>query len=131
MAHTVTITKLNDGPKYAIFHVFLKCDGQSGDLVDQIILDPSTLVPPKKTRERVHLQELWWDCAGFVVRFEFNSIPDTPVWVISQYNNHVCFEEIGGLADRSGLDGAGALQISTVGFDSDSKQGTIIVKVKK
>lgn len=131
MAHTVTITKLLEGPRHAIFHVYLKCDGASGEVVDQVIIDPVDLMPPQRNKPALRIDELWWDFSGFVVRFEFNSIPDTPVWTISPGTNHICFGKIGGLADRSSLDGTGALQFSTVGFDNAAKQGTMIVKITK
>lgn len=132
MAHTVTVTRLLDGPRHAIFHVYLKCDGSTGEVVDQIIIDPATLVPAKKPSARFRLDKIWWDLSGFGVRFEFRNVPDSPVWTCSpSASNHICFEHIGGLTDRSGLDGAAALQISTYGFDATAKQGTLIIKITK
>lgn len=131
MAHTVTITKLLDGQRHAIFHVYLKCDGAAGEITDQVLIDPATLLPAQKTSSRFRLDTIWWDFTGFSGRFEFDNVPDTPVWTVSPGTNYICFEKIGGLADRSGLDGTGALQFSTVGFDSAAKQGTMIVKITK
>ena len=132
MAHTINITTVNDGPKNVVVHVYLKCDGVTGEIVDQIIVDPALLVPSRSAKPFLSLDEIWWDFTGFGVRFEYNSIPDTPVWTASAGNgSHVCFEDFGGLADRSGLDGAGALRITTFGFDNAAKEGTFVVKLTK
>ena len=40
MANAVTITKILDGARSAVFHVFIKSDGASGELVDQVLIDP-------------------------------------------------------------------------------------------
>lgn len=131
MAHTINITKLNDG-RNVVVHVYLKCDGVTGEVVDQIIVDPADLTPVKSAAPFLSLDEIWWDFTGFGVRFEYNSIPDTPVWTASAGNgNHACFDSFGGLADRSGLDGAGALQITTFGFDNTAKEGSFVVRLTK
>lgn len=133
MAHTVAVTKLLDGPRHAIFHVYLKCDGLTGELADQIIIDPANLSPSQKPNSRFRLDKIWWDLNGFGVRFEFNNIPDTPIWTCApNCGPYIDFTEaLGGLPDKSGLDGSAALQISTYGFDNAIKQGSLIIKIKK
>jgi hypothetical protein len=41
----IAITKLNDGPRNAVFHVAIAGDG-SGDLSDEVIIDPTTSFDP-------------------------------------------------------------------------------------
>ena len=42
MANTVTITKILPGNHRSQFHIFFKSDGASGELVDQVLVDPVT-----------------------------------------------------------------------------------------
>lgn len=132
MANTVSITTLLDGPKHAIVHVYLKCDGLEGEVVDHLIFDPATLFPPQNPVPKFVIEQIWHDLSGFGVRLEYNSIPDTPIWTCGEGEScHMDFREFGGLKDRSGLDGSGGLQITTFGFDNAIKQGTMVVKIRK
>ena len=47
MTNTVNITTLMEGPRHVIVHVYIKSDGVEGEVVDQLIVDPATLVPPQ------------------------------------------------------------------------------------
>lgn len=134
MAHTVKITKLLDGSRHAIFHVYLKHDGQSGDLVGAKLIDPlQDLLPVQAKKPRFRIEEIWWDFYGFGVRLEYDDVVDNPVWVVTAGSgNYVDLKEcLGGLKDRSGLDGNGKLLFSTIGFTGAPKQGTMIVKIRK
>lgn len=131
MTNTVNITTLMEGPRHVIVHVYIKSDGVEGEVVDQLIVDPATLVPPQAAVAKFDIEEIWWDFTGFGVRFEFNSIPDYPIWTCNEQGNHADFRSFGGLHDRSGMDGSGGLQITTFGLDSASKQGTLVIKIRK
>jgi hypothetical protein len=128
MPHTVSIEKVLDGPRTLIFQVYLKHDGASADLADVEIAKPADFGMAAKPGFRV--DEIWYDVSGFLVRLEFNDLADNPIWVCSSSANQICFEEVGGLADRSGLDGNGALQLSTVGFAA-GMEASILIKVRK
>lgn len=131
MANTITVTKHLDGPRHAVFHVYLKGDGSAGEVTDQIIIDPALLTPALTTKARFRIDDIKWSFStGLGVRFEYNSIPDSPIWTCFG-SHHINFEDAGGLQDRSGLDGGGALQITTIGLDSAAKQGTFIIKITK
>lgn len=131
MAHTVTITKLLDGPRHAIFHTYLKCDGTTGEIQDAVVISLADVGLNGKSR--LTIEEIWWDFSGFGVRLEFNDLVDTPIWTISPgASNHINLQNnLGGLLDRSGLDGNGSLLFNTYGFDSATKQGTFIIKIRK
>lgn len=134
MAHTVTITKLMDGVKNAAFHIFIKSDGASADLTDEVIIDPATSFNPGLGNSPVMtIDEIYYDLAGFDAYLEFDYLlSDTAVWVMSggQYAE-VEFDCVGGIKDRSNaLDGTGKLQITTSGLAA-GKFGSIIVKVRK
>lgn len=131
MTNTVNITTLLDAKRHAIVHVYIKSDGVEGEVVDQIIIDPATLVPPQAAVAKFDIEEIWWDFTGFGVRFEFNSIPDYPIWTCNEQGSYVDMRSFGGLKDRSGMDGSGALQITTFGLDSANDQGTFVIKIRK
>lgn len=133
MTHTVTITKLFEGQRHVTMHVYLACDGASGEITDQVIVNPTTFTPPLAAKATLAIEEIWYDFSGFGVRLEYDNLVDTVIWTCTSGNgNHIDLREnLGGLADRSGLDGTGNLQFSTYGFDAVKKQGTMIVKLKK
>ncbi len=134
MAHKINITKLMDGPKQAIFHVYIENDGASGEIVDQVIVNPVTLVPTMKGVPSLTLEKTLHSFAGFDVKLEFESlVNDTPIWVLAERGeNHTCFKGFSGLKDRSSaLDGSGKLMFTTVGFTSAGDMGSFIIQVRK
>lgn len=133
MANTVTITTLVDGPRNAVFHVYMESDGVSGELVDLVIADPTTLYPTGKARPSFTIEEVWHSFAGFDAKLEFDSVSDTPVWVLSQQTGNIqCFNKFGGLKDRSNaLDGSGKLLLTTSGFTAAGDMGSLVVQVRK
>ena len=128
---TVSIRKVLDGRTKAIFYVYFKADGL-GELVDQVLIDPQVDLEPKANRIRV--EEITYNFAGFDAAIEFDSglVDDTPIWVLPQgTESHVCFNQIGGFSDVSGLDGTGKLLLTTPGFDAATKQGSMVITVRK
>lgn len=134
MANTVSIKKLLDGPRSAIFFVYVRNDGSSGELVDQVIIDPnSDLSPVMGSGMKLSIAKVWFSLAGFDIVLKFESTPDVPVWVLPAGTNtsKADFTEFGGLQDQSGIDATGKLLISTSGFSSSADQGSFIIKVNK
>lgn len=128
-----TITKLLDGPRNAVYHVSILADG-SGDLGDEILIDPATSFNPALPAvPGLRIAQLWYDLSGFNAILEFDYlVSDTPIWSMSGGQaNHVDFSCFGGLADRSNeLDGSGKLKLSTSGLDTGDF-GTLIVYATK
>ena len=135
MSNTVTITKILDGARSAVFHVFIKSDGASGDLTDHVLIDPAVDFDPAMSQKPVMtIEQLWYDLSGFDARLEFDYLTDdTAAWTLSGGNGvHMDFCHFGGLKDRSNvLDGTGKLMLSTNGMTAASDNGTIIIKVRK
>lgn len=125
------VTKWLDGPRHAIFHVYLIASGL-GDLEDETLIDPATLVPECT---RVAVEQVMFNLAGFDASLKFDSglVTDEYVWVLPEGDGGkpIDFTPFGGFSDRSGLDGTGLLQINTNGFTEVGDQGSIILKVKK
>ena len=132
MAHKIVITKILPGTYRSQFHIFFESDGASGELVDQVLVDPVVDLGLKSTA-RLSIQMLTFSFAGFDARIEFDSglVDDRMLWVLPQNSdNHVCFDCWGGLKDNSGLDGTGKIQITTKGFGTAGAQGSLLLMVR-
>lgn len=133
MANTVNITPLLSGSKRVVYHVFFKSDGATGELVDEVLIDPVVdLGFPKTTR--MTLEKVLFHFAGFDARIEFQTglTTDTFIWVLPEgSDSDVDFTPFGGVKDRNGsLDATGKVLISTTGFTSSTDQGSMILQVR-
>ena len=110
MTHSISNTKIAEGPNHAVFHVVLQSDGSSGELTNYVIVNPVTdLTPTLNGKPTLTIMEIWYEMLDFHLLFSFNSLTPTPVWPLSDSaSNHICFDKVGGLKDRSPpLDGNG------------------------
>ena len=132
MANTVTLTKLLDGPRHLIYHLYLESDGASGDLVDQVLVDPATIGLGEK--QFFTLEDITWGFAGFNAALKFEIlVEDTLIWVLPEGSgNYVDFKKYGGLKDRSNTnDGSGKLLLDTTGLTALGDAGSMILRVRK
>lgn len=129
----LTVTKILDGQKNAVFHVSVLGDG-SGDVTDEVVIDPANdFDPALNAKPAMTIEKLWYDLSGFNARLEFDYlVSDTPVWSMSgDQAVQLDFGCFGGIKDRSNvLDGSGKLMLTTSGLGS-SDFGTLIVHVRK
>jgi len=132
MANTVKITNILPGVHRSQFHIFLKSDGASGDLVDQVLVDPVIdLGIPASSK--IVIEMITYNFSGFDARLEFDNglVDDNMIWVLpSECDNHLDFNPWGGLKNFPGLDGSGAIQITTTGFTSVGDEGSILLMVR-
>lgn len=130
MANTVVITTVNEGPRNLVLHVYLASDGASGDIVDEVLIDPVSLGLPATTR--LAIETISYNFAGFNARVEFDSgvVEDNMIWVLSEHNSEADFMSIGGLFDRSGIDGTGRVQLTTTGLGSVGDEGSIVISMR-
>lgn len=132
MAHIVTITKILPGAHRSQFHIFLLSDGASGELEDEVLVDPVGDLGILAS-SKIVIEMITYDFAGFDARIEFNNgqVADNMIWVLPQRaDNHLDFNPWGGLKDFPGLDGTGAIQLTTTGFSNAGSQGTILIMVR-
>lgn len=133
MSNIVQVTKLQDGPRFAVFHVYIKGDGISGDLVNAVLIDPTIdFTPAKPGKPIIKLHKLQYSLVNFQAQLDFSYLQqNNPAWVINnQDSNKVSFENIGGLKDNSPpLDGTGKLLISTTGLTNTA--GTLLITIRK
>ena len=135
MANTVLVTKMLDGERFAVFHVYIESDGATGELDNFVLIDPAAdLTPSTGATPSLTIEHLWYDLSDFDARLDFEYlIENTPVWTLSGGNGvHMDFSPFGGLKDRSqSLDGTGKLLITTSGLLSSGDCGSIVIKVRK
>lgn len=135
MANIKNITKLFDGVKHAVFHVFIQGDGNEGDINDLVLIDPhKDFDKIRRNRPNLTITEMWYSLSGFDAKLEFDYLTDdSGVWSLAPGNGtHMCFDSFGGIKDRSNpLDGTGKLLLTTFGLLSANSCATIIIKVRK
>lgn len=128
----IAITKLQDGPRNAVFQIVFAGDG-SGDLTDEVVIDPATSFDPAlPAAPAMTIVELHYDLSGFDAWLEFDYlVSDELIWSMSgdQYCE-VDLTKFGGLKDRSPNGGQGKLKLSTNGL-GNNEHGTLIVWVRK
>lgn len=128
----IAITKLNDGPRNAVFHIVFSGDG-SGDLSDEVVIDPATSFDPAlPSVPSLTISRLKYDLSGFDAWIEFDYlVSDELIWSMTgdQYVD-VDLTQFGGLRDRSPSGGLGKLKLSTSGLGMN-EHGTLIVWVRK
>ncbi len=131
MANIVNVRNIEQGPRNAIFHIYLESDGATGELEDEVIIDPATI--GLLSTDRLVLQKITFGLSGFDARIEFDTgvVEDKMIWVLTPGNSFVDFTSFGGLKDFSGLDGTAKVQITTTGFTSLGDQGSIVLEMKK
>lgn len=129
----VAVTLINDGPRNAVAHVFIKGNGL-GEETDFVILDPETSFDPAlPAKPTLTIEKLWYDLNGFSVVLEGDYLAtDTPIWSMSAGSaSYMDFGYFAGIKDRSNeLDGKGKLKITTSGLGAGDT-GSIIVHVRK
>ena len=135
MAHTVAVTKLLEGPRHVILHLYFKSDGISGDLNKFVLIDPHSddLIKQLDSKPSFVVEEIVYDFAGFDASLQFDSglINDNYIWVLPEGSSErVDFRPFGGFKDRSGTDGSGKLTITTFGLLSIGDQGSMILKLR-
>lgn len=129
----ITITKILDGARNAVVHVFVTGDG-SGDLANEVLIDPATdFDPPFPAKPELRIDRLWYDLVGFTGYLAFDYLTsNTPIWSMSAGQaNQPDFSWFGGLTDRSNpLDGLGKIKLTTTGLELGDV-GTLIISAKK
>jgi hypothetical protein len=136
MANTVTTAVVLDGPKHVFVRCYLKADGASGELTNQVLADPATLAPPapgQTVTGKLSIVEVWYENVGFDVILKFNATTPVPMWKLAgaSSSNNICLEKFGGLTDPQAPGWDGKVVFDTAGFNTANREGTFIVKLRK
>ena len=131
----VTVTKLVEGESMLLVRVDLLSDG-SGELVNQVIISPSDLIPARpNNRPTFRIYQLWYGLVWFDAVLGFGTLQPMAVWTIARdCDSHNDFRSFGGILDYATVppsDENGKLWISTNGFAPAGSQGTIVIELRK
>lgn len=137
MANKIQVMKIMDGDSHVTLHVYIESDGVSGDLVNQVILDPTTdLTPPMPSMQDLIVKQVWSGLANCSVTLAFNATTPWAFWTLAPTAGvHYDWRFFGGIRDNSdapmGLDSTGELLISTNGFTTTSAKGAFVLWMEK
>lgn len=132
MANTVKITKLVDGPRHVVVHVYLASDG-SGNEADTVLVDASAMTP-SWTGKNGTLECVWGSfAAGMDAILEWDGSTDQPFLHLPANTDFFYdFRGIGGLPNNCTAGATGDLTITTRGFTAAATDvGFLTLKVKK
>lgn len=144
MANTVTKVQIQDGPSDVVYRYFLQSDGASGELSNEVLLDPNWLtngqgtgpfIPPGTTTGRFfNIQQVWYNFSGFDAYIGFQAAVNNNVWLLTpSVDSYFDFRPMGGVYDNTdaSLIPTGKIILNTNGFSSTGMTGSIILKVRK
>lgn len=130
MSHQVTITKMIDGPRHAIFHIYLESEGTEGELKNYVVVDPEVDFGIKSLP--ISITQVWSSLIWFDASLSFDALEPYPGWTLARdTGNHVDFRHFGGIKDRTDAERTGKIYLTTNGFEDVGSRGTIILEVKK
>lgn len=128
-----------DGASHVTLHCYMRGDGVSVELDNQLVLDPVTqLVPPMPRRQDLILKQVWYE-VGFEIRLAFGRLdaPAWPFWTLMPNNSgQHDWRFFGGIRDHSdadnfGLDSTGQLLMSTQGLAQTTLRGAFVLWLEK
>jgi hypothetical protein len=130
MAHTVTVTPLMAGSSRSIFLIGLESDGVSGELTNEILINPCLL--GLNSKARLVIEGIEYNFADFDARLLFDSgFPAKRLaWTMHSQLSTNDFNPYGGIKDQSDIDGNGNILITTNGFGSAGVVGSLIIKIR-
>ncbi len=131
----VTVKKIVEGETAIIVRIDLLSDG-TGELVNQVVLSPSDLIPVRPNNTPAfRIMQAWYGFVWFDVTVGFGTLQPSTVWTIPRdTTNHIDFRSFGGLVDYINtppVDNNGKLWISTNGFAAAGSSGSIVLELKK
>lgn len=131
MANIVYINKLLDGPSKAVISIYLHADGASGELSNEVLIDPRLDLVPSCSK--ITVEEILFSFSGFqaVIAYGQNLITTNQLFTLPDRTAMVDFKPFGGFADLTGLDGNGKLVLFTTGFNVADNRGSLIIKLRK
>lgn len=136
MAHIVRVTPITDGPKKAIFHVYLESDGVESELTNRVLVDSKIDFPNSSESAtnivKMSILQVWYSFSWFDGLLKFDDIDPYNSWLLARdAHGYHDLRYFGGLKDRSTIDGRGKLMLTTNGFKDFGNVGTMVIELKK
>lgn len=144
MSNTVNIVKIQDGPSDVVYRAYLESDGASGEIVNQVVINPDDLknqrggpyVPLGPPAGRCfNIQQIWYNLTpGFNIVLSFAGTPNNKVMILApSTDSYIDLRPASGIPDNT-PDSAtpdGSLLMTTDGFASSGQYGYFVIKVRK
>ena len=132
MANRIEVQRLLGGSKNLIYHVYIQSDGASGDVVDYVLIDPST-EGDMGDHTNFTIEDVTSSLNGFAAKVYFEFLVDhTLIWVLSAGGNYADFKKYGGLKDRGEpADATGRVLLSTMGLADPGDEGSFVISLRK
>lgn len=129
MANTVTKTPLHDGHNVGTVHIYLKSDGSSGELSDEVLIDASALAGAKPIKKLLSVEGV---LQGFSLTLKFKETT-SPVILELPADEKFCFDlrKIGSIKNPQGTGTTGDVVGTTQGFTAAADSGVITIKYRK
>ena len=133
MSNKIVLTKMVEGSRNVIFHVYLESDGIEGELENAILIDPTKDLSPEVTDKRQYkITQIWSSLVWFDALLTFDALDKFPSWLIARDSeNYIDFRYFGGIKDKSDAEHSGEIRITTNGFAEKGSRGTMIIELKK
>ena len=133
MANTNLKHVLEDGPREHVVALTLACDGSSGEISADPLVDVSALseVSPGKPCTAVKLMGVQWSLSGTDIKLSWDATAPVPFLVVSGGYGKLCFERSGGIPNNSGVGKTGDVLFSTSGFNAATDMGTAVFHFRK
>ena len=143
MANQVITTVIGKSDVKTIVHVYLESDGNEGELINYVIVDPAVLYPELSIQDqranRHIVTQLWYSLSWFDVLLSFDELNPVPSWQITRdTDTYVDLRYFGGISDRypspkdkTSTDRLGRVLITTKDFAPLGSTGTIVIELKR
>ena len=144
MANQVIKTTLGNSNGKITLHIYLESDGNTGELVNCVLIDPTVFYPELTTAQdqranRHILTQVWHSFSWFDALLSFDDLIPTPSWLLARDGeNYTDFRYFGGISDRyveprdkTSTDRQGRILISTKDFAPLGSIGTMVLEFKR
>ena len=133
MANTNLKHVIEDGPRDYVVALTLACDGSSGEISADTLVEVSALaeVSPGKACTAVKLVAVQWSLSGADLKLSWDATAAVLFLVLSGAYGKLCFERFGGIANNSGGGKTGDVLFSTSGFTAATDLGTAVFHFRK
>ena len=141
MANTIIKTTLANGSKSLILHFYLESDGNEGELVNYVLVDPAVDYPADlgSQNPRPVVRQIWHSFAWFDGLVSFDDLVPAPSWLLQRDNaGYTDLRYFGGIKeryidpkDKTGSDRTGKVLLTTTDFAPLGSTGTLVLEIWK
>ena len=140
MTNRIIKTVLQDGSKSFLLHVYLESDGNEGELVNYVLIDPAVDYAILGGKDiRPVLTQVWYGNSWFDTLLSFDDLIPAPSWNLPRDGGgYYDLRYFGGIKDRfidpndkTSSDRTGRILVSTTDFAPLGSVGTMVLELRK